>query len=165
MAEESSSPCPPSPRRPLVSVVHGPNLNLLGTRQPEIYGSETLADIERELAALAETLALDIETFQSNHEGALIDRVQSCRGRAAALILNAGGYTHTSVALRDAVAALAGSPPVVEVHLSIPEARESFRHLSLIAPVVQGRIEGFRGLSYLLALRAASALIARRGDV
>jgi 3-dehydroquinate dehydratase II len=148
---------------PLVSVIHGPNLNLLGVREPEIYGTETLAEIDRALFALGAELGLEVETFQSNHEGALIDRVQSCAGRVDAVLLNAGGYTHTSVALRDSVAFLRGAPPVIEVHLSIPESREDFRKLSLLSAVVQGRVEGFRGLSYLLALRAASALIARRG--
>jgi 3-dehydroquinate dehydratase-2 len=149
----------------LVSVIHGPNLNLLGTRRPDVYGSESLADIELALNTLAKELDLELEHFQSNHEGALIDRLQSCRGRADAVILNAAGYTHTSVAIADAVEALAGAPPVIEVHLSIPEAREVFREKSLLARVVAGRVEGFRGLSYLLALRAASALIARRGEL
>lgn len=148
----------------LVSIIHGPNLNLLGTRRPELYGTETLADIEHALDLLAAELGLALEHFQSNHEGALIDRLQSCRGRAAAVVLNAAGYTHTSVAIADAVEALGGTPPVIEVHLSIPEAREEFRQKSLLARVVAGRIEGFRGMSYLLALRAASALIARRGE-
>ena len=148
---------------PLVSVIHGPNLNLLGLREPEIYGTQTLAEIDREITELGRELGLEVECFQSNHEGALIDRIQSCAGRADAVLLNAGGYTHTSVALRDAVAFL--KIPVVEVHLSIPEAREDFRQKSLLSSVVSGRVEGFRGLSYLLALRAASALIARRGEL
>lgn len=148
---------------PLVSVIHGPNLNLLGLREPEIYGRETLEQIHASIGELARELGLSVETFQSNHEGALIERVQSCYGRVDAVLLNAGGFTHTSVALRDAVAFLRGDPPVIEVHLSIPEAREDFRKISLLSGVVQGRVEGFLGLSYLLALRAASALIARRG--
>ena len=148
---------------PLISVIHGPNLNLLGLREPEIYGTQTLAEIDHEIVELGRELGLDVEHFQSNHEGALIDRIQSCAGRADAVLLNAGGFTHTSVALRDAVAFL--SIPVVEVHLSIPEAREDFRQKSLLSSVVSGRVEGFRGLSYLLALRAASALIARRGEL
>jgi 3-dehydroquinate dehydratase-2 len=148
----------------LISVVHGPNLNLLGTREPEIYGRDTLDDIDRSLVASAAALGHEVECFQSNHEGALIDRIQSCRGRAAVLILNGGGFSHTSVALRDAVQSVRAEVPTIEVHLSIPEARESFRHVSLLAGVVAGRIEGFGALSYLLALRAATALIARRGD-
>ncbi|MBK8014348.1 MAG: 3-dehydroquinate dehydratase [Deltaproteobacteria bacterium] len=147
-----------------IAVVHGPNLNLLGVREPAIYGRESLADIHGALTALAQTLGHTIVPFQSNHEGALIDHVQACRGQDDALILNAGGYTHTSVALRDAVAFVNEEIPVIEVHLSIPEAREPFRHQSLLCGVVRGRIEGFGALSYLLALRAASALIAQRGD-
>lgn len=144
----------------LVSVIHGPNLNLLGTREPEIYGRATLAEIDRELVSLGATLGVLVETFQSNVEGLLVDRIQSLIGRADALILNAGGYTHTSVAIRDAVAAIAPKIPAIEVHLSVPEAREPFRHASLLAGVVKGRIEGFGARSYLLALRAASELIA-----
>lgn len=149
---------------PLVSVIHGPNLNLLGTREPEIYGRDTLADIDRALAELAGTLGLAVESFQSSSEGALIDRIHEARPSAAALILNAGGYTHTSVAIRDAVSAIKPIP-TIEVHLSIPGAREEFRHKSLLEGVVRGRIEGFGALSYLLALRAASALIAPRGQL
>jgi 3-dehydroquinate dehydratase-2 len=148
----------------LISVIHGPNLNLLGTREPEIYGSDTLADIDGSLTLTAVALGHQLETFQSNSEGALIDRIQACRGRSAALIINAGGYTHTSVAIRDAVAALRPGIPAIEVHLSNTAARESFRHVSLLGGVVSGRIEGFGATSYLLALRAATALIARRGD-
>ncbi|MCK6550250.1 3-dehydroquinate dehydratase [Myxococcota bacterium] len=148
---------------PRVSIIHGPNLNLLGTREPEIYGHETLADVDAALVTLGAELGLDVETFQSNHEGHLIDRVQAARGHADAILLNAGGYTHTSVALRDAVAAVRPEVFTIEVHLSIPGAREDFRRTSLLEGVVRGRIEGFGPLSYLLALRAASALIARRG--
>ena len=148
---------------PRVVVLHGPNLNLLGTREPAVYGRTTLAEIDAELATLGAALGLEVECAQSNHEGVLIDRVQACRGAAAGLLINAGGLTHTSVALRDAVAAIREDVAVIEVHLTVPEARESFRHLSLLAGVVRGRIEGFGPLSYLLALRAASALIAPRG--
>lgn len=149
----------------LVSVIHGPNLNLLGTREPEIYGRDTLDDIDRALRATGTALGVVVETFQSNHEGALIDRVHSLRGRADALILNAGGYTHTSIALRDAVAAIAPAVPTIEVHLSNTAARERFRHRSYLAAVAVGRIEGFGAGSYLLALRAALGLIARRGEL
>lgn len=148
----------------LVSVIHGPNLNLLGTREVEVYGTTTLAEIDQALTARGQALGLAVETFQSNLEGALVDRVQSCLGRAQAVLINAGGYTHTSVALRDAVAALRGRAPVIEVHLSIPEARENFRQVSLLAGVVAGRIEGLGALSYLLALQAASELIGARGN-
>ncbi|MCB9654288.1 MAG: 3-dehydroquinate dehydratase [Deltaproteobacteria bacterium] len=147
-----------------IAVVHGPNLNLLGRREPAIYGRQSLDDIHAALEALARDLGHTIAPFQSNHEGALIDHLQACRDQDDAVLLNAGGYTHTSVALRDAVSFVNEEIPVVEVHLSIPEAREAFRHESLLAGVVRGRIEGFGPLSYLLALRAASALIAQRGD-
>ncbi len=149
---------------PLVSVIHGPNLNLLGQREPEVYGTATLAEIDQRLVARAHTLGLDLETFQSNVEGLLIDRIQADLPRAQALLINAGGYTHSSVAIRDAVAAWRGRAPVIEVHLSIPEARENFRQVSLLAGVVAGRVEGFGALSYLLALEAASELIGARGN-
>ncbi len=141
-----------------VDVLHGPNLNLLGTREPSIYGSATLADIERALVDLARGLStptrpVNVTCYQSNHEGALIDRIQAgAAGDVDAFILNPGGYTHTSVALRDAV--IASALPVVEVHLSNVYARESFRHRSLIADVVRGRIVGLGAHGYLLALRA-----------
>lgn len=157
-------PMAPSGQRPLVAVLHGPNLNLLGIREPAVYGSGTLADIDDALARLGSELGLQVHSAQSNVEGILVDHIQGLRGRAAVLILNAGGYTHTSVALRDAVAGVATELPTIEVHLTIPEARETFRHASLLAGVVRGRIEGFGPLSYLLALRAASDLIAPRGE-
>lgn len=152
-------------RAPLASVIHGPNLNLLGSREPEVYGTRTLEEIDRALKTLGRELGIRVESFQSNSEGALVDRIQACRGRAGAVILNAGGYTHTSVAIRDAVAALLPEVPTIEVHLSNPSAREGFRRTSLLADVVRGRIEGLGEMSYLLALRAASALIAPRGEL
>lgn len=148
----------------LVSVIHGPNLNLLGLREPEIYGTETLVALDTRLQAAAVELGLELETYQSNHEGELVDRIQAARGRAEVVVLNAAGYTHSSVAIRDAVAAIRPIP-TIEVHLSLPAQRESFRRRNLLEGVVNGRIEGFGGLSYLLALRAASALIAARGNV
>lgn len=151
--------------RPRVRVVHGPNLNLLGEREPALYGSRTLAEIDAELVQAGTDLGLDVTTLQSNQEGALVDAVQEARSESDALILNAAGYTHTSVALRDAVAAVRDRLPVIEVHLTVPEARERFRRRSLLAPVVHGRIEGFGAFSYVLALRAASQLIRARGDV
>jgi 3-dehydroquinate dehydratase-2 len=140
-----------------VFVLNGPNLNLLGTREPEVYGRDTLDDIARMLNDRAETLQLELDIRQSNHEGHLIDWLQeAAAGGAKAVILNAGGYTHTSVAIRDAVAAI--DVPVIEVHLSNPAAREPFRHASLIAPVAKGSIAGFGARSYMLALDAAAAL-------
>ncbi len=149
----------------LISVIHGPNLNLLGTREPELYGTLTLKELDQELVSLADSLGHEIEIFQSNHEGALVDKIQSLRGRARALILNAAGYTHTSVAIRDAILAVRDQTLVLEVHLTVPASREAFRERNLLSDVVQGRIEGFGGMSYLLALRAASRLIALGGDL
>lgn len=133
--------------------LNGPNLNLLGTRQPEIYGRTTLADIEAQVRNRAAILGVDIEFRQSNHEGQLVDWIQEARGRFEAIALNAAAYTHTSVALRDAISAV--GLPVVELHLSNIHAREDFRHRSLIAPVCVGQVSGFGAFSYILALEAA----------
>jgi 3-dehydroquinate dehydratase-2 len=149
---------------PLVSVIHGPNLNLLGLREPELYGTETLEALNLRLVEEARNLGLELELFQSNHEGELVDRIQQARERAEVLVLNAAGYTHSSVAIRDAVAAIRPLP-TLEVHLTLPAQREPFRRRNLLEGVVKGRIEGFGGLSYLLALRAASELIAARGNL
>ena len=139
----------------LVFVLNGPNLNLLGTREPEVYGHDTLDDIAAMLDGHAATLGLTIDLRQSNHEGHLVDWLHEAASRGArAVILNAGGFTHTSVALRDAVKGIA--TPVVEVHLSNPHARESFRHRSHLSPVCRGTIAGFGALSYRLALDAAA---------
>ena len=149
-----------STTRPRVLVVHGPNLNLVGVREPTIYGAVTLAEIDRRLHTVAAELGLVVETFQSNSEGALVDRIQAARGTAAAIVINAGAYTHTSVAIRDAL--LATDLPVVEVHLSNTYRREAFRHHSLIADIAVGQVVGFGVESYLLGLRAAASVIASR---
>jgi 3-dehydroquinate dehydratase-2 len=148
-----------------VLVLHGPNLNLLGHREPEIYGTTTLADIDRMVAEEADLWGLSVETLQTNHEGGLVDALQTAAERAHCVVINAAGYTHTSVAISDAIAALSPTVPVVEVHLSVPDAREGFRRRNLLSGVVSGRIEGFGPFSYVLALRAASALIRARGVV
>jgi 3-dehydroquinate dehydratase-2 len=142
---------------PKVYVLNGPNLNLLGLREPEVYGSDTLDDIAGRLEDRARELGLAIEMRQSNHEGHLIDWLHEAQAEGAkAVILNPGGFTHTSVALRDAVKAV--STPVIEVHLSNPQARESFRRRSFVAPVARGTIAGFGALGYELALDAAARL-------
>lgn len=139
-----------------ILVLHGPNLNLLGTREPEVYGRATLADIDRDLSALAAELGVAIEAFQSNHEGALIDRIHAAaREGVAGILINPGAYTHTSIALRDALSAVA--LPAVEVHLSNIHARETFRRRSHIAPVVVAQVAGFGAASYGLALRGLVA--------
>ncbi|QNA84656.1 type II 3-dehydroquinate dehydratase [Sphingomonas sp. So64.6b] len=140
-----------------IYVLNGPNLNLLGLREPEIYGTDTLDDIAGELEDRARDLDLKIDMRQSNHEGHLVDWLHEAQAEGAkAVILNAGAFTHTSVALRDAIKAIV--TPVIEVHLSNPHARESFRHRSHIAPVAKGTIAGFGALSYMLALEAAARL-------
>jgi len=133
-------------------ILHGPNLNLLGTREPEIYGALTLAEIDKKLADAAKSKGVEIYSIQSNSEGALIDSLQEAAEKADGVIFNPAGYTHTSVALRDAVAAI--GIPVIEVHLSNVYAREEFRKTSLIAPVCLGKITGFGWMSYLLAFEA-----------
>ncbi|GAA4021890.1 type II 3-dehydroquinate dehydratase [Sphingomonas swuensis] len=140
-----------------VLILNGPNLNRLGTREPEVYGRDSLDDIAAMLHEAAALLGLDIDLRQSNHEGHLIDWLHEAADTdAAAVILNAGGLTHTSVALRDAIAAV--PTPVIEVHLSNPASREPFRHKSLISGVCVGSISGFGARSYLLALDAAARL-------
>lgn len=145
-----------------ILVLHGPNLNMLGRRQPEIYGTTTLGDVNARLADLARELGVEVETFQSNHEGELVDRIQAARGQYDALLINAGALTHTSVALLDAI--LSAEVPTIEVHLSNLYRREEFRHHSYIARAAVGQICGFGVDSYLLGLRAAAALGARPAD-
>ena len=143
--------------RPVVLVIHGPNLNLLGTREPHIYGARTLREIDDDLKNHGAELGVSVETFQSNHEGLLVDRVQQAHGKAAGLIVNAGGLTQTSVSLRDAIAAV--KLPTVEVHLSNLSAREEFRHRSYLAPVCLGQIAGLGAIGYRLALDALARLV------
>lgn len=138
-----------------ILILNGPNLNLLGTRQPEVYGHTTLPDIEAACRDRADRLGITIEFAQSNHEGALIDAIQAARGTHDGIVLNAGAYTHTSVAIMDALASVA--LPVVELHLSNVYAREEFRHRSFVAPVALGVIAGFGARGYELAIEALAA--------
>ncbi|MEM8728590.1 MAG: type II 3-dehydroquinate dehydratase [Pseudomonadota bacterium] len=135
-----------------VLVLNGPNLNMLGTREPEVYGRTTLAMIEDACRARGSALGMDVACLQSNHEGALIDAIHASAGDHAGIVLNAGAYTHTSIALHDAIASV--PVPVIEVHLSNVHAREPFRHHSCIAPVVMGQVIGFGSRGYLLAIDA-----------
>ena len=146
---------------PHVLVLHGPNLNLLGTRDPVVYGTTTLAEIDAELARRAASRNATVECHQSNHEGVLIDAIQAARGRADAIVINPGGFTHTSVAIRDALEAIAPLP-AVEVHLSNLHAREPFRHTSMTAARCVGQISGFGANSYYLGLDAALTIVEGR---
>ncbi len=146
---------------PRILLLNGPNLNLLGEREPERYGSTSLKELEQGLRKAAKGEGVELEAFQSNHEGELIEAIHRARKGADVIVFNPGGYTHTSVALRDAV--LASGVPTIEVHLTNIHGREDFRQRSLIAPVAVGQIAGFGVESYYLALRAALGLIARGG--
>lgn len=140
-----------------IAVVHGPNLRLLGRREPEVYGTATLDDVDRMVEALGEELGVEVETFQSNHEGELLDFVDEASKRVDGFLVNPGAYTHTSVALRDALTGV--DRPFVEVHLSNTAARERFRRHSYLAPVAAGVVYGFGVQSYLLGLRGLVARI------
>ena len=139
---------------PIVALLHGPNLNLLGDREPEIYGTTTLADHVATTRAAAARVGLVVEDLQSNHEGVLIDAIHAARRRCAAIIINPGAFTHYSWAIHDALGAFDGV--VVEVHLSNPNAREAWRHTSVVAPVATGTIAGFGGHGYELAVEAVA---------
>lgn len=144
----------------LIVLLSGPNLNLLGDREPDVYGAATLADHVATATRAADAHGFAVEHIQSNHEGALVDAIHEARGRAAAIVINAGALTHYSWALHDALAAFDG--PAIELHLSNPAAREPFRETSVLAPVVAGAVIGFGGLGYRLAIDAADAVLAER---
>ena len=141
-----------------ILVIHGPNLNLLGRREPDVYGNQTLDDIDSALAARAKELGVEIDCFQSNHEGELIDRIQEGMGVASGILINPGGFTHTSVALRDALVATA--LPVVEVHISNVYAREDFRQKSFVSAIAVGVVSGLGALGYSFGLEALARRIA-----
>ena len=140
-----------------ILILHGPNINLLGTREPEVYGSMTLDDINNKMIGLGKELGAEIKCLQSNHEGALIDALQDARTWASGVVFNPGGYTHTSVALRDAISAI--QIPVIEAHLSNVYVREEFRHVSMISAVCKGKVVGFGWRSYELGLRGLIDII------
>ncbi|MGE5174182.1 MAG: type II 3-dehydroquinate dehydratase [Betaproteobacteria bacterium] len=144
-----------------ILVINGPNLNLLGKREPDVYGSVTLEDINRRITALAAELGADVSFFQSNHEGELVQKIQEAMGTFQAIVINPGAYTHTSVALRDAISST--GIPTIETHISNIYKREEFRKHSYISAVSVGQITGFGPNSYLLALRAAVACVADSG--
>lgn len=142
-----------------IAVIHGPNLGLLGRREPEVYGTETLDDVNRKLVALADELGVEIETYQSNHEGEILDFVDEASGRVDGFLINPGALTHTSIGLRDALVGV--DRPFVEVHLSNTQARERFRRRSFLSGVAAGVVYGFGVESYLLGLRGLAARIQR----
>ena len=143
-----------------VLIIHGPNLNLLGIREPEIYGRTTLSDINSSLEELGNRLGLAVETFQSNHEGAIVDKIQQAVSEQNGLIINPAAYTHTSIAIRDALAVL--DIPIIEIHISNIYKREPFRHQSLISGVVTAQIKGFGAQGYFMALEALAKMIVQK---
>lgn len=147
----------PTAGRGTVLLLNGPNLNLLGEREPQVYGTATLDDHVEMVRHAAGELGLDIEHLQSNHEGEIVDAIHAARERAAAIVINPGAFTHYAWAIHDALAAFRG--PVVEVHLSNPQAREGWRHLSVVSPVATGTITGLGGLGYVLAVKAVARLL------
>jgi 3-dehydroquinate dehydratase-2 len=140
-----------------ILVIHGPNLNLLGQREPDIYGKVTIDGINKDLETLAKTKGIALKIVQSNHEGEIVELIGKAKGNFDAILINPAAYTHTSVAIRDAISAVA--VPTVEVHLSNIYSREEFRHTSLIAPVARGQVSGFGKMSYILGLEAAIGII------
>jgi len=143
--------------RKKILVIHGPNLNMLGKREPETYGRKSLEEINAELKALGEDLGLEVETFQSNHEGAIVEEIQRAMDNCHGIIINPAAFTHTSIAIRDALAMI--DVPVIEIHLSNINKREPFRHKSLIADIVFARIAGFGSHGYLLALEGLARML------
>lgn len=143
-----------------ILVIHGPNLNMLGKREPEVYGNNTLENINNEISSKGSELGLDVETFQSNHEGAIVEKLQNAMGKISGLIINPAAFTHTSVAIRDAILLL--NIPIIEVHLSNIYKREPFRHKSMLADVVTGQIAGLGVIGYILALEAISSMIQKK---
>ncbi len=140
-----------------ILLINGANLNMLGTREPEKYGSRTLQNIENDLVEYGKTLGIELDTYQSNHEGEIVDKIQNARGVYDGIIINAGGYTHTSVVIRDALAAV--NIPTVEVHMTNIHAREEFRHTSLISGVSAAQVVGFGEKSYFLALEGLISIL------
>lgn len=140
-----------------ILVIHGPNLNMLGKREPEIYGKTTLEQINRELEDLGKSLGVEVETFQSNHEGAIVDKIQQIFGHCSGIIINPAAYTHTSVAIRDALLLL--SVPIIEIHLSNIYKREAFRHKSFISDIATAQLCGFGATGYRMALDALAKMI------
>ena len=143
--------------KPKVLVIHGPNLNMLGKREPEIYGKTTLADINSDLENLGTTLGISVETFQSNHEGVIVEKIQEAAATQKGIIINPAAYTHTSIAIRDALLAL--DIPIIEIHISNIYKREPFRHKSLISDVVTAQISGLGVKGYTVALKALAEMI------